>query len=70
MDYQFQFSSLSDFLAMGDYAFFVWLAYGVSFTALGILVASCLTQRKRVIKQISQKQAREARLKQHRSKSS
>ncbi|SDK35480.1 heme exporter protein D [Ferrimonas sediminum] len=68
MNLNFQFGSLSEFLNMGDYAFYVWLAYGVSFAVYGILVVSCLSQRKRVIKQISQKQAREARLKQHRSK--
>ncbi|BDY03221.1 heme exporter protein CcmD [Ferrimonas sp. YFM] len=68
MNWNFQFAGLSEFLDMGGYAFFVWLAYGVAFAALGLLVVSCLSQRKRVIKQISQKQAREERLRQHRSK--
>lgn len=43
----FQFNSISDFFAMGGYGFYVWLAYGISFAAIGLL----MWQSKREIKQ-------------------
>ncbi|VEI48750.1 heme exporter protein D [Actinobacillus equuli] len=35
---QFQFESLSDFLSMGNYGFYVWLSYAVSIIAMGGLI--------------------------------
>lgn len=62
-----QFDSISDFFHMGGYAFYVWLAYGVTFACLlGLVIQSC-GQKGRVLKHIAQKLAREERLKQHRS---
>lgn len=33
-----QFDSFSDFLAMGGYGFYVWISFGLSFLALGLLL--------------------------------
>jgi heme exporter protein D len=49
------FSSLSDFIAMGGYSFYVWLAYGVS-------MVSIMT-RKKIFKRIEQRLLREQRIK-------
>lgn len=62
-----QFESISDFFNMGGYAFYVWLAYGVTFSSLAILVFQSVKQKNKVLKQIAQKLAREERLKQNRS---
>lgn len=43
----FQFDSISDFFAMGGYGFYVWLSYGLTFLACGLLI----WQSKREIKQ-------------------
>lgn len=51
----FQFNSISEFFAMGGYGFFVWLAYGLSFMAIALLI----WQSKREIRQtlkLSQKE--------------
>ncbi|ABV38894.1 heme exporter protein D (CcmD) [Shewanella sediminis HAW-EB3] len=62
-----QFDSLTDFFNMGGYAFYVWLAYGVTFLSLGILVVHSLGQKRKVLVGISQKIQREERLKENRS---
>ncbi len=62
MNLTFQFASFSDFMAMGGYAFYVWLAYGVSAVALVALIVHSGRKRKSVIQAIAKKQAREARL--------
>lgn len=61
-----QFSSLHDFLHMGGYAFFVWLAYGVTFLCLLILLVTSLQQKNKILTHIAKKMAREERLKQNR----
>lgn len=62
-----QFDSLADFFNMGGYAFYVWLAYGVTFLSLGILIVHSLGQKRKVLMGISQKIQREERLKENRS---
>ncbi|WP_299798712.1 heme exporter protein CcmD [uncultured Shewanella sp.] len=62
-----QFDSLADFFNMGGYAFYVWLAYGVTFLSLGILIVHSLRQKRKVLVGISQKIKREERLKENRS---
>lgn len=59
-----QFDSFSAFLDMGGYGFYVWLSYGVSITALAILVFSSLSSHKKVKKHIMQRQKREEKLRQ------
>ncbi len=67
MNLSFQFASLAEFLDMGGYAFYVWLSYGTALLAIGGLIFHSARKRKAVLAQIAQKQAREARLRQHRS---
>ncbi|MEC4728803.1 heme exporter protein CcmD [Shewanella sp. D64] len=62
-----QFDSLADFFNMGGYAFYVWLAYGVTFFSLGILIVSSLRQKRKVLTVIAKKMQREDRLKANRS---
>lgn len=59
-----QFSTFSEFLAMGGHGFYVWLSYGVSITLLLLLLVSSINQSSTVIKQIQQRQKRENKLKQ------
>lgn len=61
-----QFASINDFFNMGGYGFYVWLAYGVCFTSLGILLITSVKQKSKVLSQIAKKIAQEERLKQHR----
>lgn len=61
-----QFDSLSDFFNMGGYAFFVWLAYGVSFSSLAVLIIMSARRKRKVLTEIAGKMAREARLKESR----
>jgi heme exporter protein D len=61
-----QFDSLSDFFNMGGYAFFVWLAYGVSFSSLAVLIIMSARRKRKVLTEIASKMAREARLKESR----
>ncbi|QFU24865.1 heme exporter protein CcmD [Shewanella eurypsychrophilus] len=65
-----QFDSFSDFINMGGYAFYVWLAYGVTFASLGILVIHSMGQKRKVLTEIAKKIQREERLKENRSNKS
>jgi heme exporter protein D len=62
-----QFDSISEFLNMGGYAFYVWLAYGVTFFSLGTPVVSSVRQKRKVLVDIAKKIQREERLKETRS---
>lgn len=62
-----QFDTLSEFLNMGGYAFYVWLAYGITFASLGILVIHSMGQKRRILTEIAKKIQREERLKENRS---
>ncbi|WP_150539223.1 heme exporter protein CcmD [Actinobacillus vicugnae] len=59
---QFQFESLSDFLAMGNYGFYVWLSYAVSFLAIGGLIWFSRREQKQIEQQVKKELAREAQL--------
>ncbi|QYJ75653.1 MULTISPECIES: heme exporter protein CcmD [Shewanella] len=62
-----QFESFTDFINMGGYAFYVWLAYGVTFTSLATLIILSTRQKSKVLTEIAKKIAREERLKESRS---
>ena len=62
-----QFDSISEFINMGGYAFYVWLAYGVTFFSLGTLVVLSVRQKRKVLVEIAKKIQREERLKETRS---
>ena len=57
------FDSLSDFFVMGGYGFYVWLAYGISFLGLAVLIINTLVKRKKILKTVEQRIAREERIK-------
>jgi len=59
-----QFSSFTDFINMGGYAFYVWLSYGVSTALIIYLLLSSVSRHKAVLQQISLRQKRELRLRQ------
>ncbi|ABL98453.1 heme exporter protein CcmD [Shewanella amazonensis] len=62
-----QFESFTDFINMGGYAFYVWLAYGVTATSLATLIILSTRQKGKVLTEIAKKIAREERLKESRS---
>ncbi|ARJ42901.1 heme exporter protein CcmD [Pantoea alhagi] len=56
------FSSWHDFLAMGGYGFYVWLAVSVTLLSLAALAGHTLWQRRQLLKSVRQYQARERRI--------
>ena len=62
-----QFDSLTNFFNMGGYAFYVWLAYGMTFFSLAALMILSLRQKRKVLTEIAKKILCEDRLKANRS---
>ena len=58
-----QFSSFSEFIAMGGYGFFVWLSYGSCFLLLAGIVVASLRAHKQTLNDIKTQLAREVRIK-------
>lgn len=56
------FSSWQAFFAMGGYAFYVWLAVACTLIPLAALVVHTCWQRRRLLANIRQRQAREQRI--------
>lgn len=54
------FHSVSDFLAMGGYAFYVWMAYGISLLLVVGYVVALRSQNKRIKRRIKRLAEREA----------
>ncbi|MFZ7304616.1 heme exporter protein CcmD [Avibacterium avium] len=52
------FESVSDFLNMGGYGFYVWLSYGVSFLAITGLILQGVMSKKKLINEIKREQQR------------
>lgn len=57
------FASFSDFLAMGGYAFYVWLSFGLTLLCLVGIVISTRMKTRSLLGELRGKQAREARRK-------
>ncbi|GLS89434.1 heme exporter protein D [Psychromonas marina] len=57
------FESISDFIAMGGYGFYVWLSYGLTFLALIILVVNSIAKKNKILKNVEQRLSREQRIK-------
>lgn len=57
------FTSFSEFLNMGGYGFYVWLAYGVSLLSLLILILNSTYKRKKIFANVSKRLQREQRIK-------
>ena len=56
------FSSWQEFFAMGRYGFYVWLAVSCTLIPLCALLLHTLLQRRRLLAEIRQRQARELRI--------
>ena len=57
-----QFDSFSDFLAMGGYGFYVWLAVAFSLLTLGSLTVATIVKRRQIIDEIKNKHQRIERM--------
>ena len=57
------FDSINDFFAMGGYAGYVWSAYVISFLSMLWIVFSSLATKRRLLREINNKMAREQRIK-------
>jgi heme exporter protein D len=57
------FESFGEFIAMGGYGFYVWLSYGLTFLALGILVVNSVAKKNKILKSVEQRLSREQRIK-------
>jgi len=56
------FNSFADFIAMGGYGFYVWLAYGISFLSLIMIIFNTLVKRKKILRAVNKRIAREQRI--------
>lgn len=57
------FASFSDFMAMGGYAFYVWLSFGLTALCLVGIVISTKLKTRSLLNELRNKQVREARRK-------
>ncbi|MCW0507153.1 heme exporter protein CcmD [Aeromonas piscicola] len=57
------FASFSDFMAMGGYAFYVWLSFGLTLICLVGIVISTRLKTRSLLGELRSKQARETRRK-------
>ena len=57
------FASFSDFMAMGGYAFYVWLSFGLTLVCLVGIIISTRIKTRSLLAELRSKQAREARRK-------
>jgi len=58
-----QFDSFAAFINMGGYAFYVWLSFGVTFVAMGIIAIQSFFKHQNLLKQVVVEQERKARIK-------
>ena len=58
-----QFSSFSEFIAMGGHGLYVWLSYGFTLFSLGLLVFASLHSNKKIRQNIIKKLRRDEKLK-------
>jgi heme exporter protein D len=65
---EFNFASFADFIAMGEYGFFVWLSYGGSLVALLALGWYSKRQHQQFMQEQSSRIARETRVRQQQSR--
>jgi len=56
------FESLSDFLAMGGYAGYVWSAFGITFFVMIALLVSSVRRHKTLLNEVQAKVERQARI--------
>ncbi|WP_430461935.1 heme exporter protein CcmD [Thalassolituus sp. LLYu03] len=54
-----EFNSVSEFLAMGNHGFYIWLSYGLTAVVVAWNVLQPLLQRRRLLKEQAQRLRRE-----------
>ena len=57
------FETFADFIEMGGYGFFVWLAFGVSFLALALVYIESIVAKRKLFTFAQQEFARKQRIK-------
>lgn len=57
------FNSISEFIAMGGYGFYVWLSYGLTFLALIIVLVNSVAKKNKILKDVEHRILREQRIK-------
>ncbi len=57
-----QFSSISEFFAMGGYGFYVWISYGGFVVAMAAVLVASVSKRKNTLQNIQKKQRRDKKL--------
>ena len=63
MTLNFQFESISSFLAMGGYGLYVWLGYGISLLAIVLLIIRSKHEIKQTLQLAKKEQKREEKIK-------
>lgn len=58
---QFQFANFADFLTMSGHGIYVWIAYGVSFTALAVLAIQPMVRRRQLQRELARQQRIQSR---------
>lgn len=58
----FQFDSIADFLDMGGYAFYVWVAYGAFVVVMGWNLIQTRVERRKTLQLLKARRQREAAL--------
>ena len=61
-----QFNSVSDFINMGGYGFYVWLSFGAAAVILSLLLIYSIQGHGKIIKQIAKRMVREDKLREAR----
>ena len=57
------FDSFASFLDMGGYAYYVWLAYGISLLSIAVLVINTVMRTKKIKQLVKQRILRDERIK-------
>ena len=57
-----QFESWQAFWHMGGYAFYVWVSFGVTFLAMGLIVLNSMMTHKKLLKEVAQEAPRQQRI--------
>jgi len=57
---EFQFDGIADFLAMGGYSYYVWMAYGFFFIVMGWNLIQPRLERRKILQLLQARRQRDA----------
>lgn len=63
-----QFSSFSEFIAMGNHGLYVWISYGFTFVCMALLIILSVQKQKAIKQSVIKKLLREEKLQQAQEK--